>query len=123
MNLQPIIDQINEMNTSELISLNNTYCSENSIEGEIYTNDEEFFEMYFTNSYDALQRTHFGNYNWNDDYCTINGYGNVDSMSSIDTSDLVENVETIAEYLYDNQRNFSHLDIDFDECEEEEEEI
>lgn len=121
MNLQPIIEQIESMDESNLKQLNNLYCSENSIEGEIWVNDEDFFNTFFPNSYEALQRCHFGEYSWNDDYCKINGYGNVDSFNHFDISDLVENVETIAEWCYDNQNLCEYLDLDFSECEEEEE--
>lgn len=120
MTLQPIIEQINSMNTNELIELNNIYCSENSLYGEIYANDKEFFETYFPNSYNALHRTHFGNYNLSNDYCTINGCGNVDSFNDFGVDDLVESVTTIAEWCYDNQRMINNFfDMDFDECDEE----
>ena len=59
MNLQPIIEQIESMDESNLVQLNNLYCSENSIEGDIWMNDEEFFNTFFPNTYEALQRCHF----------------------------------------------------------------
>ena len=123
MNLDTIIEQIESMNESNLVQLNNLYCSENSIEGEILVNDEEFFNTFFPNAYEALQRCYFGKYNWNDNYCKINGYGNVESFGTIYATDLVENVETIAEWCYEKQNLCEYLDLDFSECEEEEEEI
>ncbi len=121
MTLQPIIDKINQMDTSELVQLNNTYCVEcNMSDSEIYDNDEEFFENYFPKSYDAIQRTFYGNYSFSDEYVKFNGQGNLVSLSYLETDDLPENVETIAEYIYENQNAFDYFY--FDACEEEEEE-
>lgn len=121
MNLQPIIEQIKNLNESDLIQLNNLYCSEISHGSEVYDNDEEFFDIYFPNSYNALQRCYFGKYNWNDTYVSINDYGNIESFDTFYTSDLPESVESIAEWCYDNQNLCEYLELDFSECEEEEE--
>jgi hypothetical protein len=122
MTLQPIIDQINEMSESNLIQLNNIYCRENSFGDEVWDNDDEFFNIFFPNSHEALQRCHFGNYKWNENYVKINDYGNVESFNYFETKDLVVSVETIAQWSYDNQSLCDYLDLDFSECDEDEEE-
>ena len=120
MNYQPIIDTINEMNASELISLNNLYCQENRLDGEIYDNNREFFDMYLPNSFDALQKTFYGSYTFNDKFVKFDGYANLDSFDSFDSSDLPERIEKVAEYIYDNQYKFSQFDFNFYECDEDE---
>jgi len=48
----------------------------------------------------------------------FNGYGNLETLSDIGVNDLVESVETIAEYIFENQELFNHvLDLEFDDDE------
>jgi hypothetical protein len=115
-----IINAINEMTPSELIDLNNTYCqSANICDSEIYSNDEDFFETFFgTETLKAVQATQYGDYRYYDDYVTFNGYGNLDSFNYMDTDKLCELVGTIAEYIEENEQDFSHL-FDFSDFTEE----
>ena len=122
MNYQPIIDTINEMNTSQLVSLNNLYCQENSLDGEIFDNDEEFFKNELPKSYDALQKSFYGSYTFNDKFVKFDGYSNLESFDRFDSDDLPERIEKVAEYIYDNQREFSQFDFDFYACDEDEDE-
>ena len=62
----------------------------------------EYEEMEFLNyAFDVeplelLRMAHFGNFNWNDDYFTINVYGNLDSISeTVFHSKLIDNSEEI----------------------------
>lgn len=105
--LREIIEKINEMSESELISLNNTYCSETSSGDEIYSNDEEFFNTFFhCRIMDAIRSVDFGTYRLNDDYVKFNGYGNLETFNSFDIDDLPESILTIARYINDNPRLF-----------------
>ena len=117
-----VIDAINNMGSDDLIQINNAYCQGNNIDSEIYGNDEDFFETFFSNnSYEAVRATHFGDYNYSHDYVMFNGYGNLESFYSVETKDLCENIERIAEYAIDNQREFDMIDFDALESELEEE--
>lgn len=109
--VENIIEQINNMNSAELIDLNNTYCqSANLCDSEIFSNDEEFFDMFFgTETLRAVQATQYGDYNYSHDYVTFNGYGNLDSFSYMDTDKLCELVPTIAEYIAENQQDFEDM--------------
>ena len=115
-----IINAINEMTASELIDLNNTYCqSANICDSEIYSNDDYFFETYFANeTLRAVQATQYGDYRYSDDYVTFNGYGNLDSFKYMDTDKLCELVSTMAEYIEENEQDFTHL-FDFSDFTEE----
>lgn len=120
--IQQIIDTINDMNESQLIELNNDYCTSTSYhDDEIYTNDEEFFSTYFENDViGAVRAASYGNYSYSHNYVKFNGYGNLESFSYFSADDLCENVETMAEYIADNLTDFYQFDIE--EIEEEEEE-
>ena len=111
-----IINQIEKLNESELIDLNNTYCqSINNTGSEIFENNEEFFAMFYPNAGDGLkvaQGVFYGNYNYSDKYVTFNGYGNLESFDYMDTDKLYERVTTMAEYIIENENEFSHL-LDF----------
>lgn len=114
--LSSIIEQINNMTPSELIDLNNTYCqSANYSNSEIFSNDDDFFTNFFgSDVLRAVQATQYGDYNYSHDYVIFNGYGNLDSFSYMTTDRLCERVPTIAEYILDNENDFSHL-FDFSE--------
>jgi predicted DNA-binding helix-hairpin-helix protein len=121
---QQIIDTINDMSESQLVELNNDYCTSASYhDDEIHTNDEDFFSTYFENDViGAVRAASYGNYSYSHNYVKFNGYGNLESFSYFSTNDLCENVETMAEYIADNLTDFYQFDIEEIEEEEEEEE-
>lgn len=111
--MNTIIEHINNLSKHELIELNNTYARCIGSEDEIYGNDEEFFETFFSgNVNEALRAAHFGTYNWSHEYVKFNGYGNLESFDSFTVNDLCEFVEIIAEYATENQEEFDHI-LDF----------
>lgn len=121
--LKSIVDQINNLDTEDLIRLNNSYCQEaNYSDNEIYGNDEDFFETFFPNNViDAVRSATYGEYNFSDNYVKFNGYGNLESFNYFGTDDLVESVDTIAEFMLENKNDFDGL-IDLDDVGEDEEE-
>jgi hypothetical protein len=119
-----IIELINNMNQNELVELNNLYCqSANIYDNEVFSNDEEFFAMFFPNAGDGLkvaQAVFYGDYNYSHDWVTFNGYGNLQSYGYFTTDELCELVSVIAEYIEENPDDFSSL-INIDELQETEE--
>jgi hypothetical protein len=119
-----IIELINNMNDDQLLQLNSLYCEHACIsDGEIFSNDEEFFSMFFPNAGDGLrvaQAVFYGDYNYSHNWVKFNGYGNLQSLSIITTDELCELVETIAEFIEENPQGFKYL-IDIDELQETEE--
>ena len=49
--------------------------------GYCYDDLDEFLEIYFTKSSDAIRAWHYGDANYMDDYFRINAYGNIESLS------------------------------------------
>lgn len=113
-----VIEQINDLSSEQLIELNNTYCRENNIEGEIYENDDDLLNEHFSSISDAVRAAIYGDYNYSHDYVRFNGYANRESLTSVDTSDLCELVEVIAKYAIDNQEDFDMLDFNIEEEED-----
>lgn len=118
---ESILDQIENMSESELVELNNAYCqSANYPDDEIYNNDEEFFEVFFSDRVvEAVRAATYGDYSFGHSYVKFNGYGNLESMNYVGTDDLIESPETIAEYAIENESDFDMLDFDFEEEETE----
>ena len=121
--LDHIIEQINNMDSDELLSLNNQYCQDNSYsDDEFYNNDEVFFETFFANDVMSLVRTlSYSDYNFHHDYVRFNGNGNLESFECISADDLVYDVNTIAGYVLENESDYDNM-FDFLEDEEEDEE-
>ena len=105
-----IIAEIKEMSSSDIFDLNNRFCDiANHSDDYFYINDEEFFEIYFTKSIDAVRAIHFGKWSFADDFVQFNGYGNLESFNYLDADSLPDNVQNIAEYVADNINEFSDL--------------
>ena len=68
---------------------------------DVYSNDEEFFNMFFEGSPAEVARAiYYGDYNYNDEYVKFNGYGNLESFNEYEYEELLEeNVEEITENL------------------------
>ena len=118
-NEETLLDVVSELN-----SWNN--CLENL---DFFENDEEFFNTFFDNPMEAIRATYYGNYNYNDDYVKINGYGNIDSYSEYERIEEIKDsiddiVDNLIEYYYNIYINeeLENLLLELLEEEEEEEE-
>jgi hypothetical protein len=94
---------------------------------EAYENDEEFFEMFFTNAFDAVRSAHYGNYNYSDDLVRFDGYGNLESFDKWEyEEELKDNIDDIIEKLlsiyYEIDINEELTELIEEYLEEEEEE-
>jgi hypothetical protein len=123
--IKAIIEEINCFDNDQMVQLNNEYCDQqNYPDDQIYSNDANFFaDVYGGDVMEAVRAVSYGEYNYTHDYVKLNGYGNLESMNVIDEDDLCESIDTIAEEVADNFRNYDHLfDLDPDDFEDEEEE-
>lgn len=108
--IQTIIAEINAMTETELVELNNVYCDSASYpDNHIYSNDEEFFDMLGWSGLRVAQAVFYGEYNYSHDWVTFDGYGNLQSYKTITTNNLVDLVQTMAEYIADNSEDFQFL--------------
>ena len=93
---------------------------------EVYENDEYFFNDFFTNPYDVLQKTYYGNYDFNDYYVRFDDYGNLESLSQWEyEEELRDCIDEIVENLLDIYYNIcisDRLEELIEEYEEEKEE-
>lgn len=108
----------NELSVEELIILHNEYCQHINSEDEIYDNDDEFFEVYFTKPLDAIRAVHYGEYEYTDSYVKFNGYANLESSN--DPTEWICTNE-IAQHILDNEHLYDFDLFDEDEDSDEEE--
>jgi len=77
----------------------------NSYNGELddlkyYENDEMFFEMFFSNTMEAVRAVSYGEYNYTDKYVKFNAYRNLVSISQSDLDrELEDSIDEIVESL------------------------
>lgn len=93
-----------DLSDGEKIGLWNEYCSENCSDDEIYTFDEEFFNMFFEgkNPIEIAQAVFFGNIqSWGDEYIKFNGYGNLESLSEYQAVNSIDE-EALINWLIEN---------------------
>ena len=96
---------------------------------EACENDEEFFDVFFANTLDAIRSVQDGNYNYSDDLVRLDGYGNLESFDRWEYEDeLKDNIDDIIErllsvyYEIDVREELEELIEEYLEEEEEEEE-
>lgn len=78
-------------------------------------NDEDFFNVHFTEPMEAVRAAYFGEYQYSDDYVRFNAYGNLKSASTWDFEQELKDgkdeiVERYIEMLEDNSvSEYEHL--------------
>ena len=94
---------------------------------EAYENDEDFFDMYFSNTFDAIRSAQDGNYNYSDDLVRLDYYGNLVSFDRWEyEQELKDNIDDIIKrllsvyYEIDIEEELTELIEEYLEEEEEE---
>lgn len=112
-NIEAVIEYLNGLDNSEQIRAWNQMCQNDQRgDDEIYSNDEEFFNMFFDGKViEAVRAVSYGEYNFQDDWVMFNGYANLESFNSPDAHiDLTEIANDILE-------NPSDYDIELEDDE------
>ena len=92
-----LVDYINDMGIEEKIALHNSYCdAANCMDDCIYTMDEMEEILYGVDTWKLVNMMRYGNFDFNDDFWQINGYGNLDSYDALG---LPVYAEDIADYI------------------------
>lgn len=89
---EKFLEAWNDLERNEKISLYNDFAREHAVDDEIFSFDEEFFNMYFEgNPMEAARAVYFGKIEcWNDEYIKFNGYGNLVSMSDYQAAEWAD---------------------------------
>ena len=102
-------ERFEELSSSDKLSLYNDYCFDVRNGNDFYAFDEEFFETYFSSSYDAARAVHFGSISWSDDYIRFDGRGNLESLSE---AQLISDAEDNLEHIYEHGALLPYIDMD-----------
>jgi len=118
-NYDKVLELFNDLPDGEKVQANNQFCENaNYPDDQIYSNDEEFFEMFYSqvNPMQAIKDAHHGSYDYNDDWVQFNGMGNLDSSN--DPEEMMD-VKLIVEDIIECPEDYDYIDLDFLEDEEE----
>jgi hypothetical protein len=101
-----IKENISNMSYSEIVTLHNEYCRNMSYyDDEIFENDPYIINEMFSDTFNALQRMFFGQYNPNHDFFKFNGYGNLESISDYDILDHID-IKGIVLSIFEDPYNY-----------------
>jgi len=82
------------METYEKVqAINENLESQGYYDDIIYLFDEDTINELFSNPWDALRATHFGDTNFTDDYFRFNGYGNIETLSDWKIDEMYNEIE------------------------------
>lgn len=111
--MQNLIEQINNLSATELVILNNLYCeSINAPDSEIFSNDEEFFNMFFDGkAFEVARSTFYGNYNFSHAWVRFNGYGNLETIGHMAANELPDTIENVAQDITDNPAHYEYFEF------------
>lgn len=116
MNKETLIQQIENLNESDKLTVHNLMCDfYNRPDDTVYNNDEDFFNemLHGTKPYEIARMIHFGDWNFAHDYVRFDGYGNLESAYNVD--DLID-ADQIAECVLEYPNEFTDwLSLEEDE--------
>lgn len=106
-----ISEELEELAEDELIEMYNSFLSEIG-EEQYYKNDDTFIDGYFTSPMEAVRAAQYGDYRYADDYVTINGCGNLESLDGGQIANEAKGNNDFKEWILENDY-FELLDEDF----------
>lgn len=111
MSIEKIESFLEDLNNTQLIELWNQYCENISdFENSIMSNDEDFFQTYFSDDImECVRAVCYGEYNYTDDYVRINAYGNLISYTDRNIRSLIV-LSELAENIIDDEPSYSYYE-------------
>lgn len=108
MNKEQLFELFNEEDLEDIKQLvQEINCWNGSLDYlEYYENNEDFFQTYFNDVFEAVRATQYGEYSFSDEYVHFNAYGNLDSCSEWELEDEIKsNLQEIFETMLDELDN------------------
>lgn len=107
MEKHEIKEAIENMDSTQIMELNNRLCENLNYDNMIYSNDDDFLEMFDKTS--LVQRVCYGDYNYTHDFVWFDGYGNFKSDNFLTTGNLPDFLDNMIDEIYDDFNNYSDL--------------
>ena len=106
---QKLVDYIDSMGIEEKIELHNSYCdAANCMDDCIYTMDEMEEILDGVDKWELVDMMRYGNFNFQDDFWSLNGYGN---LVSYNAWELPVYAEDIANYILSEEDSLGNDEI------------
>jgi len=119
--IDKIKDELDSMNDTDLVRINNAYAREMG-GTEIHQNNEDFFKTHYGNNLTELISLVKNNYyRINQDWVIVDMYGDLETFDSFNIRRYASDTSDLAVFVSENFNEFSDL-FDFDENSFDEEE-
>ena len=106
---EKLIDYIDSMGIEEKIALHNTYCdAANCMDDCIYAMDDMEEVLDGVDKWELVRMMKYGNFDFQNDFWTFNGYGNLDSY---DAWELPIYASDIADYILSEEDSLGNDEI------------
>ena len=106
---QKLVEYIDSMGIEEKIELHNSYCdAANCMDDCIYTMDEMEEILDGVDKWELVDMMRYGNFNFQDDFWSLNGYGN---LVSYNAWELPVYAEDIANYILSEEDSLGNDEI------------
>ena len=111
-NLEKIKEAITELDDGETVALWNDYCEANNYYDDYIEYNDIDELLYGLKPSEVLNRVDKENYNESDRYCSYDGYGELYSFDYADCDDSPFDLDSLAQWIYDNEDACGYLDED-----------
>ena len=106
---QKLVEYIDSMGIEEKIELHNSYCdAANCMDDCIYSMDEMEEILDGVDKWELVDMMRYGNFNFQDDFWSLNGYGN---LVSYNAWELPVYAEDIANYILSEEDSLGNDEI------------
>ena len=112
MTYEQIMRELRSMSDSDLVDVHNAYCETMGYyEDTIYENDDCFLDEHFSCPSDLAKAICYGEYNYNDDYVTFDGYENLVSFDNVTVHAMLDDIAYYVAEMDDEEEQKEFLGI------------
>ena len=111
-NIDKIKEAITDLTDGETVALWNDYCEANNYYDDYIEYNDIDELLYGLKPSEVLNRVDKENYNESDRYCSYDGYGELYSFDYADCDDSPFDLDSLAQWIYDNEDACGYLDED-----------
>lgn len=111
-NIDKIKEAILDLDSDDMVALWNDYCEANNYYDDYIEYNDIDELLYGCKPSEVLNRVDKENYNESDRYCSYDGYGELYSFDYADCDGSPFDLDTVAQWIYDNEDACGYLDED-----------
>ena len=111
-NIDKIKEAITDLDSDDMRALWNDYCEANNYYDDYIEYNDIDELLYGLKPSEVLSRIDKDKYDQNDRYCSIDGWGDYVSFDYADDSDSPFDLDSLAQWIYDNEDGCGYLDED-----------